>query len=80
MKPHSLVYLKFWDHCMGTADSLAPIECEVFGILKGQDDLAYYVISWICEANLSDPDSEGYCILKSTVVKLKVLDEGGRHK
>jgi len=64
---------KFKDHCQGPADSTHPIDCEVIGVLREETKDAYYIISWVCNGNLSDPNSEVYCILKSCVISYKKI-------
>jgi hypothetical protein len=71
-----LVYIKFYDHVSGSADNIKPIVCEMFGILRSEDALCYTVCAWICEFNLSDPNTDAYCILKSTVLEFEYLIGG----
>lgn len=73
-RKRQLVYIKFWDHASGPSNDTAPIMCEVFGILKEENKLAYTVVSWICSGNLGDPNSDCYCILKSAVLTYRVLE------
>lgn len=70
---YPLVYVKFDDHCMGSGKDPVPFACEVFGILRNEDAKAYYIVSWVSDGELESDDSEGYCILKSTVLKFKEL-------
>lgn len=78
LNKYPLVCVQFWDHSLGSPP-IAPVNCEVFGILAHQDDLCYYVLSWIADSNLTDDNNEVYCILKSTVVKLVHIKLGGRN-
>jgi|GEM_PF-6180235 hypothetical protein len=68
-----LVGVRFWDHSMGSGDSLGPILCELLGLLYKEDKHCYYVCSWICGKDPKDPNSEGFSVLKSTVEALVVL-------
>lgn len=72
-KKFPLVHVVFLDHCMGAANMIAPIQCEAFGILRNEDKHAYYVMSWICDKDLYDSDTEGYCILKKDVIEMKKI-------
>lgn len=73
-KEHKLVYIRFLDHAAGPADSTIPIPCEVFGILREENKDAYTVVSWVCDSNLRDSNSDAYCILKRVVLEYKVLE------
>ncbi len=68
MKLPKLVAIQFYDHCMGDAN-VKPIPCEVLGLLHKEDDLAYYVASWIAD-KVIDHNTEQFVILKSTVIKV----------
>jgi hypothetical protein len=72
------VYIKFLDHYQADMPSMRPVVCEVFGTLVESDKMCHYVCSWVCEGNLTDHNSDGYCILKSTVLDLKYLKGGPR--
>lgn len=72
-----LIYLRFLDHSSGAANEVKPIVCELFGILKKEDDVSYQVVSWICDFNLNDSNSDGYCILKSAVLEYREIDTNG---
>lgn len=72
-----LVYLRFLDHASGSATEVKPIMCELFGILKKEDSISYQVVSWICDFNLNDSNSDGYCILKSAVLEYREIDTNG---
>lgn len=69
-----LVYARFYDHMQDSAPEAKPIVCEVFGILKSDDGLSLVICPWICNFNLSDPNSDAYCILKSTVLEYRQID------
>ncbi len=69
-----LVYLRYWDHAADNAQDVKPIICEVFGILKCEDDLCYTVVSWIANYNLDDYNSDGYAIIKSAVVEFRIIN------
>lgn len=71
-----MVWCLFWDHCSGPADSTDPVKCEIVGILRNKTKLAYYIVPWICEANLSSSNSDVYCILRSSVIKFKEVVKG----
>lgn len=74
-----LVYCRFLDHASGPSNEVKPIVCEVFGILKKEDRDVYHIVSWICDFNLNDSNSDGYCILKSAVLEYREIDtQGGR--
>lgn len=65
-----VVCIEFHDHCMDTTSDLKkPIYCQVFGVLYKEDELAYYVASWICDREVESANTEGFCILKSTVIR-----------
>lgn len=64
-----LVGLTFWDHSMDNAVDLAPIKCQIVGWLFKEDDLSYYVASWVCDNKINDRNTEAYQVLKSTVVE-----------
>jgi hypothetical protein len=72
-KKYQLVYLSFWDHSEAPANEPGAVKCEVFGVLKNEDDLCYYVCPWICDYDLGDSNTDMYCILKSTVLDYKRL-------
>lgn len=75
-KPYGIVWMEFWDHCSGPADSTDVVKCQMVGILRNETKLAYYVVPWVCASNLRDINSEVYCILKSTVLKYKEIIKG----
>lgn len=72
-KKYPVYYMQFLDHVMDSAPSAAPILCEVFGVLWKHDSLAYYIVPWVANGNISDPNNEAYVVLKSTVLKKKRL-------
>jgi len=68
-----VVHITFWDHTSGGIEYAKPYYCEVFGVLYEEDELAYYVASWVSERNLKDSNNEVYTILKSCVIKKRIL-------
>lgn len=75
MSKYPIIKLIFLDHFQADSTSLQPIRCTVYGRLAREDDLCYYVLSWICEGDVVSHNSDGYAILKSTVIKLVYLEE-----
>lgn len=73
-----LVYVRFLDHCQDDSVSIKPIVCEVFGILKKEDKIAWYVCPWVCDYNLNDSNTDCYCILKSTMIEYRQIKTKGR--
>lgn len=72
MKP--LIYIRFNDHVQGSGENVnSPIECEIVGILRNEDDTAYYVATWIANGDLYNNNSEIWCILKGVVLEFKQL-------
>jgi len=74
LSKYKLVWLRFLDHSSGSGDSHSLIPCEVFGILKHEDETTYTVCSWICDYDLSSPDTDAYCVIKSAVIEYKELE------
>lgn len=68
-----LIGLRFYDHSMGSGDSVDLITCDIVGWLYKEDNLSYYVATWICNGRVIDSNSEAFQVLKSTVVKRYVL-------
>ena len=67
------IYLKFYDHSMGTSADLKPAVCEVLGWAVHEDSLHYKVVSWVSDGNPHDANSEAFCVLKSAIIsKVKV--------
>lgn len=71
-----LVSLTFWDHISGPADTTKALKCEISGWLIKESNVAYYINTWIAEGNPFDSNSEVYVIIKSTVIKKRVLNAG----
>jgi hypothetical protein len=72
MAKSSVVELIFYDHseCDGKAE---PFKCVVWGKLYKETKLAYYVCSWLSQDDPEEDNSKTFCILKSAVIKKKVL-------
>lgn len=68
-----LIGLRFYDHSMGSGDSIGLITCDIVGWLYKEDALSYYVATWICNGQVIDSNSEAFQVLKSTVVKRYVM-------
>ena len=68
-----VVAVQFLDHCTGSESTLAPVKCEVVGLLLYEDDLYLRVASWICEGQADNPNNELYVILKSCITRRRVL-------
>lgn len=69
-----ILHLTFLDHCTGALKISSPIESDAFGILIKEDDVAYYLGTWICGKDLKDMDNnEVIVVLKSTVSKKRRL-------
>lgn len=73
-KKYKILYLRFWDHTSNNAEDLDCGIAEAMGILREETDIAYYIVAWVWNSNLSDSNSEGYCILKSTVLECIELE------
>lgn len=74
MSEFKAVRIVFWDHSSGSAADLTLCKCEVWGVLREENDLAYIVISWICDEDLKEANSDAYCILKSSVILYQELE------
>jgi len=72
-KSYPLYLIKFYDHCQTTGDNLNVIECEVVGYLIKEDNIAYYIASWVCDSTVNQSNTEVFGILKSTIIKKKKL-------
>ena len=72
-KQYPIYSITFWDHSSGPGSNLGPIKCEVVGYLVGKDKLSYYFVSWICDSEINNDNTDGYTILKSCVVSKKRL-------
>lgn len=71
---YKLVHITFLDHYMGPSNELpGPFICEAFGVLAEETKLHYKVVSWVGGGDVNDHNSEGYVILKSTVVEVRRL-------
>lgn len=74
MKPGQVVRIEFLDHCMNEGlEGTDPVLCEVFGrIFKVSKDHVV-VVSW----GVMDPTRASGCevftVLRSTILKVKVL-------
>lgn len=79
-KEFKVVHIRFWDHLSSNAKELEPCICETVGVLREETKLAYWIISWIYNSNLGDENSEGYCILKSTVLEYNQLEVSNEAK
>jgi hypothetical protein len=75
MSKYPAVRCVFYDHFQADSPSLQPVRCAVYGKLAKEDDLCYYILSWICEGDMDSRNSDGHCIIKSTVIKLTYLEE-----
>lgn len=73
LKKCKLVHLTFWDHASHNGEEIEPIECELVGWLYKESDIAYYIACWICDKEIININTDSYAILKSTVIKKKVL-------
>jgi hypothetical protein len=70
------IIVQFWDHSMGKdleGDRLLPLRCEVMGLLVYEDDLYIRVASWVTNGEVDNPNNEMYAILKSTIIRRKVI-------
>lgn len=68
-----LVGLRFHDHGIGTSDSLTVVTCDVVGWLYKEDELSYYLASWICDGSVVDSNTEACQVLKATVIERYTL-------
>jgi hypothetical protein len=71
VKKQTPIYLKFLDHSQCPGDQAGPIECEMWGLLVGEDKNCYLIASWVCAGNPADANSEVFSVLKKTVLKLR---------
>lgn len=70
------VVLRFWDHCNFSGESIEafrPLECEVVGYLVGETKLAYHVVVWVSEDDVLSENTDGYVVLKSTIISKRFL-------
>jgi hypothetical protein len=68
------IIVEFWDHCMGAETGLRPIKCTVMGLLVYEDDLYMRIASWVCNNEADNPNNEYFAVLKSAVIRKKLLD------
>lgn len=73
-----LVYVAFLDHSQGSAQDDNVISCEIVGWLRNETALTYNIVTWVCNSDLMDHNSEMYTILKSTVTKFREIKEKRR--
>lgn len=74
MKPGNIVYIKFWDHTTAQEGIPLPSKTECVGIFHSENKLCYFIMDWVHDGDLNDmSNNKGSCILKSTVIKVKVL-------
>jgi hypothetical protein len=69
----SAIAVQFWDHCTGSDPHLKPIMCEVIGIVLYEDDLYIRIASWVCNAEVDNPNNELFVVLKSCIIRRKRL-------
>lgn len=75
-----MVRIIFWDHYQSDAPSLQLVPCAIYGVLAKEDKLSYSVLSWIYDGQLDSHNSDGYCILKSSVLSFTKLEEANDSK
>jgi len=75
MKKARLCYIIFDDHAMSSGGHEGLIECQVIGYLIKQDKSAYYVVSWLCNNDPEDHNSEIFTIAKGATKKIRFLKE-----
>lgn len=72
-KKYPIFHMTFHDHVQTSGDNMNVLLCEAIGFLVHEDDLAYYLASWVCDSIINNQNTEVFGILKSTVVDKKRL-------
>lgn len=72
-KKYPIYHMTFYDHVQTQGDNMNVVLCEAIGYLVQEDDLAYYLASWVCESIVNNHNTEVFGILKSTVIDKKKL-------
>lgn len=73
-----IVFLKFYDHAQysgvgAVVGHRGYIECEVYGRILGSNRLSYEIGSWVTKAKEDSINNEGFSVLKSTIIEVRVL-------
>jgi hypothetical protein len=68
-----VVAIQFLDHCTGSDANLAPVKCEVVGLVLFENAEYIRVASWITEGQADNPNNELYVILKSCILQRRIL-------
>jgi hypothetical protein len=72
-KTGSIYQVEFWDHAHHTGSTSGPLMCRVWGQVIAQDELAIELAAWLCLDDVHGLNKESFAVLKSTVVKAKLL-------
>lgn len=75
----NVVYFRFWDHAHWSGSRAKPIECEVTGVLVGEDDICYQVAVWISDRRIDD-NAELFVIIKGAIIEMRKLHIGPKLK
>ena len=68
-----LIHITFDDHSFGPITDAHVIRCDVFGVLVGETDKAYFVSPWICDGQVRDSNTDCYSIRKHEGLKMRKI-------
>lgn len=75
----NIVYFRFWDHAHWSGSKAKPIECEITGVIVGEDDIAYSVAVWIADRRIDD-NAELFVVIKGAIIEMRRLHIGPKLK
>ena len=73
---YHLVEIEFYDHAEIKGDrNPEPCLCKLFGCLFKEDDVCYYVATWVTGGDPLGEDSHLFAVLKSAVIEIKKISK-----
>lgn len=64
--------IRFYDHCQVTGGEASPVIVTLYGIPYKEDKIAVYISVWQSDGEISDENSDTYCLIKHPGLKIKI--------